>query len=343
MLQILRISAREFYADSDLRLAGQVGAALFALSIVFAGVIWTAYPPTVRIGTAGWIVAGALVLGIALTTVLSARARLSPGQLLATSYLSAAAVLTCEWLSDPAAPFTSLLLIVAVYAGAVHPLRRILPLYACLVAAAAAPITWVGWSWQLAAVEAAYIVLALGLGAASVVWTARTRRLGGEVREERDRAEHLARTDALTGLGNRRALAEQLGNEPLDRFGLLLVDLHDFKSVNERYGHQAGDFLLAAVARELERALRRVDACFRWGGDEFLVLVPGATEHVCAEVATRVAQRLALCRKPDGAPLQVAIGEAEAEPGDTLDTLIARADRRLLLSKAAHGPLTSPH
>jgi diguanylate cyclase (GGDEF)-like protein len=341
MRAYLRIPSRDFYVDSDMRLAGRMGAALFALALVYAGLVWSAYPPTDQIGSAGWIVAGAVVLAVAVTTVLTALCRLSPEQLLATSYLAAFALVSCDWLSAGATPFSRLLLIIAVYAGAIHPARRVIPLYGCLVLVAAAPLAWEGWSWTLAATQLATAVLSLGMGVAAMVWTARTRRLGGEVREERDRAEQLARTDVLTGLGNRRALADLLGTGPLDRFGLLLVDLRDFKSVNERYGHQAGDFLLAAVARELERAVRRVDACFRWGGDEFLVVIPAGTENVCAEVASRVARRLALCRKPDGTPLEVAIGEAEAEPGDTLDTLIARADRRLLLSKAANGPLRS--
>jgi diguanylate cyclase (GGDEF)-like protein len=338
----LRIPSRDFYADSDMRLAGRMGAALFALSMVYAGLVWSAYPPTAHIGSAGWVVAGTVVLAIAVTTALSALCLLSPGQLLATSYLAAAALVSCQWLSGASAPFLELMLVIAVYAGAIHPVRRIIPLYAFLLLVAAAPLAWEGWSWTLAATQLATAVLSLGIGVAALVWTARTRRLGGEVREERDRAEQLARTDVLTGLGNRRALAEILGKGPIDRFGLLLVDLHDFKSVNERYGHQAGDFLLAAVARELERAVRRVDACFRWGGDEFLVVIPAATEHVCAEVAARVAQRLALCRKPDGSRVEVAIGEAEANPCDTLDTLIGRADQRLLLSKAARRPLPTP-
>lgn len=342
MREDLRIPAGDFYAHTDLRLAGRMGAALFVLCLVYAGIVWSAYPPTAQIGSAGWLVAGAVALAIVVTTVLTALCRLSPGQLLATSYLSAAALVTCGWLSSAdTSPFSRLMLIIAVYAGAIHPPRRVLPLYGCLLLVAAAPLSWEGWSWPLAATQLATAVLSLGLGLAALAWTGRTRRLGSEVRDERDRAEHLARTDVLTGLGNRRALAERLGNQPLDRFGLLLVDLHDFKSVNERYGHQAGDFLLAAVGRELQKAVRRVDACFRWGGDEFLVVIPAGTENVCAEVAARVAQRLSLCRRPDGTSLEVAIGEAEAEPGDTLDTLIARADRRLLLSKDAHGPLPS--
>jgi len=103
-----------------------------------------------------------------------------------------------------------------------------------------------------------------------------------------------ARSDALTGLGNRRAFDEHLarliarvaveGGE----VSLVLVDLDDFKEINDREGHPAGDRVLRAVAKTLVRAVRANEEVFRVGGDEFAVVVDGGSE-----AASRIADRIA--------------------------------------------------
>src|SRR5437899_713505 len=122
-----------------------------------------------------------------------------------------------------------------------------------------------------------------------------TRRFG----ELSDRAER----DALTGLANRRALDERL-EEELDRarryrthLSLVLVDIDDFKQVNDRYGHQSGDDLLRAFATALSGSLRELDLAARFGGEEFALLLPGTPSGgacIVAEQIRRLVSELAV-------------------------------------------------
>ncbi|MDQ3870679.1 MAG: diguanylate cyclase [Chloroflexota bacterium] len=101
-----------------------------------------------------------------------------------------------------------------------------------------------------------------------------------------------ARTDALTGLSNHGTFQERLAEAVArgQRFGLLMLDLDDFKSYNDRYGHQAGDALLKRIAGALEAAGREADAVFRYGGDEFALILPSADRDGTGALA--VAQKV---------------------------------------------------
>jgi diguanylate cyclase (GGDEF)-like protein len=149
-----------------------------------------------------------------------------------------------------------------------------------------------------------------------------------------------ARRDALTGLPNRRAFDERLvefleapGREP---FGLVLLDLDDFKRVNDTHGHGAGDDVLREIARVAAREIRANEEIYRLGGDELAVLVPG--ERVAAEL---VANRLlaGLRRHRRGLPLPTASGGIAAFPadGETPAELLQTADLALYSAKAAGG------
>jgi len=136
-------------------------------------------------------------------------------------------------------------------------------------------------------------------GSAAVVMTiaqiAFLRRLTvGEGR----RLEEMAYTDELTGLGNRRHAAKFLAEEfheaqlGKNALSLFLLDLDDFKPVNDTYGHQAGDLVLRAVAHALTASVRASDFVGRIGGDEFLVVLPDTDSQCASVVAHRVADRL---------------------------------------------------
>jgi diguanylate cyclase (GGDEF)-like protein len=127
-------------------------------------------------------------------------------------------------------------------------------------------------------------------------------RTGLTFRAVRSVAEHKreARTDELTGLANRRAFNEALadafeGRERDDRLALLIIDLDNFKAVNDTLGHHHGDELLSHVARRLNQALRSEDLLARIGGDEFAVVLDGAGAERASQVAERLRIRL---RKP---------------------------------------------
>jgi diguanylate cyclase (GGDEF)-like protein len=134
-----------------------------------------------------------------------------------------------------------------------------------------------------------------GVAFAGAGMAAATARTVLSFRAVRELAEHRreARTDELTGLPNRRAfnegLARALGHRPPDRrMALLVVDLDDFKAVNDSLGHHYGDELLRQVAPRLRRALRSGDVVARIGGDEFAVLLTDADGALAVSVAERI-------------------------------------------------------
>ena len=108
-----------------------------------------------------------------------------------------------------------------------------------------------------------------------------------------------ARTDALTGLDNRRAMQER-GRAELKRakragapVSVILCDIDHFKSINDRYGHEAGDITLVQAAGVLRAALRESDALGRWGGEEFMAVLPGTDARGASHVAERMRAAIA--------------------------------------------------
>lgn len=161
---------------------------------------------------------------------------------------------------------------------------------------------------------------------------------------ESDRAHRRRSTlDPLTGLFNRNALEQrlsELSGQPCDpRAGLshafLLCDLDHFKRVNDQFGHAAGDAVLQDVAYTMRATLRAGDSIYRVGGEEILVMLPGADHEDTLEIAERL--RIAVRdRRPVGIPVSLSIGAAVAEPGTVdCDDMLARADAALYSAKAA--------
>jgi diguanylate cyclase (GGDEF)-like protein len=148
--------------------------------------------------------------------------------------------------------------------------------------------------------------------------------------------------DPLTGLFTRRFGEEALELEfhAAERSGaalsLLFVDLDLFKSVNDRFGHEAGDRVMRAAARHLAATLRRQDVAMRWGGEEFLVAMPNTgAEGAVAAIARLADAGLGLC--PDGAPQTASVGLAERIQDGASDwrRLVELADGRMYAAKAA--------
>lgn len=148
--------------------------------------------------------------------------------------------------------------------------------------------------------------------------------------------------DELTGLANRRALMEVLKEETERasrhdrRFVVVMLDLDHFKQINDRYGHDVGDRALVGVSGLLHDGLRQYDACGRWGGDEFLLLLPEAgLEEAQAMLERFVAQVRALRIPTAGGDigLTVSVGLAQYQPGETFNETLTRADQALYRAK----------
>lgn len=165
-----------------------------------------------------------------------------------------------------------------------------------------------------------------------------------EGRRQRAELARLATRDPLTGLSNRTHLLEQL-EERFDgsatgegRTTVLFVDLDRFKDVNDTYGHQTGDQVLAVVADRLRAAVRPEDVVARWGGDEFIVLVDRAPREADL-IARRILRSVSRPVGVEGATVTPAlsVGVAVQRPDDSPESLLHRADERMYRAKDAGG------
>src|SRR5438093_226903 len=146
-----------------------------------------------------------------------------------------------------------------------------------------------------------------------------------------------ARTDPLTGLSNRRAfeqaLEDRLGAAFAEPFSVIMLDVDGLKQVNDARGHAAGDAVLKRVASVLTAHLRQADVVTRWGGDEFVLLMPGTDQVGAVSLARRVGGTLRDADDPAGA-ISVSIGTASfPADGSSADGLLAAADRSMYIDK----------
>jgi diguanylate cyclase (GGDEF)-like protein len=156
--------------------------------------------------------------------------------------------------------------------------------------------------------------------------------------------ERLARTDMLTGITNRRhffELAESqfgVAQRYDHQLAILMLDVDHFKSINDQYGHLAGDFILHFVAQQCQNSMRSTDIFARYGGEEFICLLPEQTEKGAVELAERIRQLLEqteVTYEAHRLRVTASFGLAliETESSLTLEQMIDRADQALYQSK----------
>ncbi|NPB05680.1 MAG: GGDEF domain-containing protein [Aquificae bacterium] len=151
--------------------------------------------------------------------------------------------------------------------------------------------------------------------------------------------EFRAYYDSLTGVLNRGAVLEIFQLFSKERYmypmSVVLFDIDDFKKINDTYGHAVGDEVLRKVAEEVKRHLRRSDIFARWGGEEFLVLLPETDLEGAKAVAEKIRQTLKSLRIPSlkGREITASFGVTEIREGETLHEAIIRADRALYEAK----------
>lgn len=152
-----------------------------------------------------------------------------------------------------------------------------------------------------------------------------------------------AMTDELTGLGNKRAMQSSLHREA-DRavryntpIAALVVDIDYFKSINDGFGHLAGDHILKEIAKSLKATLRASDLCFRFGGEEFVVLLDESSARDARHVAERLRSQIEqteFCWEGHPIRVTVSVGGTNFFPGETLESFLGRADKALYISKS---------
>jgi len=165
------------------------------------------------------------------------------------------------------------------------------------------------------------------------------RSMNEKLTEKTKEYEVIAAYDALTGLYNRRKFMELFVLEytvMLERdnaMSVVVIDIDHFKSINDTYGHNTGDSVLKTTATILKKAFRDIDIIARWGGDEFVALLPATNASRAYDIAEeRIRKKVAALHITDK-PISVSIGIAEVQPGDDVQTAIGRADEMLYEAK----------
>jgi diguanylate cyclase (GGDEF)-like protein len=317
------------YAGISLRNTRKLAATGWAAGIVIACLLMIPAPPTAQLGGWGWA-AGAGVQALSAAGLIlfqRYRERVGFGVILVVTWLLPIDVGVMQWLGGGwSAPYHELLLPAAILGSAGLPPRRFVPFAIAVVGIALLPALYAPDRDGLLRMGAELAVWSFVIGTLSA--------LMARLRRQRVAHARLARSDALTGLANRRALHERFERPRPASLVLAIGDLNDFKRINDHHGHVAGDACLTEVGALLAARARQGDQVFRWGGDEFAVLLHATRLAEAARVFARLEAAVATeVRDPDGLPVVITFGWAEGGPDADLLTLTRAADAMLLARK----------
>ena len=330
------------YAGADVRQARR-GTALFglvaALTIAF---MLPLSPPTAALGGAGWAVAAGVILLFVGGSVWI-RGECSFGQQLAANYVGLLLIAGLQWLAGGYdSPYHELYVLSAVAVAGIHPKRQVAVFLVALFLAGAAPLLYLGPSSEGLVTVGGQIIFLVGLTAVVMLLTHRVREQRVDLRRRAGAAQELARVDQLTGLGNRRAFDEALDREIARslRVGSALTvgvaDLDGFKHINDSLGHMKGDEFLRTAAKAIAEEVRRPDVCFRWGGDEFALVLPDTDRAGAELLAGRLCAAVKdACVVPGGSSISITTGFSELTGDGDAAELLAFADHELMARKAA--------
>jgi diguanylate cyclase (GGDEF)-like protein/PAS domain S-box-containing protein len=164
-----------------------------------------------------------------------------------------------------------------------------------------------------------------------------------QILHEFEQLKQDAYMDTLTGVGNRRYGEMTLESRMFELqthdtpVGVLFLDIDHFKHFNDQYGHKTGDDVLVMVAKSISYSLRKMDVVARWGGEEFVVILPGASTVVVKSVAERIRvliEHSFIMVGDDKLSVTVSIGATMSRMDDTGVSIVNRADKRMYLSKS---------
>jgi diguanylate cyclase (GGDEF)-like protein len=163
-----------------------------------------------------------------------------------------------------------------------------------------------------------------------------------QILQEFEKLKQTAYLDVLTAVGNRRYGEMTLSTRLFEMqehdvpFGVLFMDIDHFKRFNDSYGHKTGDDVLVMVAKSIALSLRKMDVVSRWGGEEFIVILPGATAIITKSVSERIRvliEQSFLVIEGKKVHVTVSIGATMSRPDDSAETIVIRADKLMYLSK----------
>jgi diguanylate cyclase (GGDEF)-like protein len=296
----------------------------WAAGIVVACLLMPFAPPTAQIGAWGWAAGiGIQALSFAGRMAYLRTERVTAALLLAITVLLPVDIAAMQWLAGGwRAPYHELFLLSLILGSAWMSPRRFAPFAGLVSALALAPALYAPDAQRM-----------LGVVTALTVWLFVSTALAMLMARVRGQAR-LARRDPLTKLGNRRAFDERFAEPRTADLVLGIGDLNGFKAINDVHGHLAGDACLRDVAAVLAAHARRDDDVFRWGGDEFAVLLPATPPDAAGEVFARLEAAVAAeVSDPSGAPVAITFGWAAGGPQTALRALTEAADTALLARK----------
>ena len=323
----------------DLRLANGSAAVLYVSAALLLALI------TVIAGTpeplpAGIIIAIALVLA-GVHWLLGRSGRLSSDVVAASELVGVVLIATLVATSGGAdSPYPPYYLLTVVHCAIFQRRWHFGVVLGAAVLAFLAPFAYDPDSAPLREVALVTIppVIAMGVVINTIVAALGVERQ--RMAEREAEALRIADSDELTGVGNYRMFWRSLQNEIARArrygggFSLVLMDLDGFKEINDRLGHVAGDACLRSFAESVRDTIRTGDRCFRWGGDELVVLFPDTPIVEAQRVCVRIRAAVRTSSAEAGEELQVSYGVAELAPGTDDEGLVRAADAALMTAKA---------
>ncbi len=332
--------ARVPYRGMELGVSSRLGGAL-AFVLVGLALFLVPFEPPATESILGWLILGAnvvvwLVVGYMLISGIWVQ---SPNALLAGAYIASIQIGALVWVSQGFnSLFAELYLIPIVCVAAIHPLRRWFVYNLFIIAVALAPIIYHGSSTEFFGRTFLSLILWLGLGFVILLMMSDVRAQQRQLELDQSEASRLARLDSLTGLGNQRGFWETLHSEiahaerSFRPLSIVLSDLDHFKKINDRFGHREGDDLLARVGVALARTARTSDKCFRYGGEEFVVILRDVDLSGAEVAAERFRKSVSSINSPAGT-MTMSCGVAEFHREMDADVLVRAADDALLRAK----------